>query len=139
MRMLCLHSGSFSGITASLLESWRAEAPDVAITRCDLDEESCGSRLAKVRAASVALRARGLAALAARRGDLLTEARRSRWYMDRMVRSVARLQGASPHDFSLSLQSTVPVIAPLGPHFVYTDHTILANHCYPGGEASVRP
>jgi glycosyltransferase involved in cell wall biosynthesis len=136
--MLVLHHGNFSGINESVIDAWRRAAVcDVAVV--DLAPLSLASWTRKAEAAAVALRTNGAGLLRRGYGGLRGAIKRTAWYAEELEQVVNRTVRTRDVDFTLSMQTIIPVRRPAKPNFVFTDQTILCNLQYPdGAEAAGR-
>ncbi len=135
LRLLWLQHGDFSGINPSLARAWR-DVTNVEIIVVDLIEETLREWRDKARAVPIAWRSMGARLLRRGYGGLRGAVKRSAWYAEELATTVDRICATERFDFSISMQSIVPVLEPRAPNFVFTDHTIRCNYGYPDGAAA---
>lgn len=114
LRMLYFYRRWNSGTNQAVLEAWRHCHPEDELTAIDVDTLVEGG----AKPSSIW---RFFPVCCARR----------------VSHEVARIQRSASYDISLSMGTTIPVLLPKRPHFIYTDHTIRANLYYTGGERKV--
>ena len=133
MLLVSLHS--FSGIAASVLTAWRAAFPGL-VQYYDVSARERGL-LNRLRCAPLAVRRGGPSLLLTRGGRFWTTVDSSAERIIDLEERSRRLREETPFDFALVLSTTFPGYALGRPYFVYTDHPILANRYFPGGEERV--
>lgn len=139
LRMLYFYRRWNSGTNQAVLEAWRRCHPEDEVTAIDVDTLLEGGSRTLIKLASLPrlLRQGGLAAIAPGWGRWGDAIKRSARHARRVSHVVARIQQSANYDISLSMGTTIPVLHPKRPHFVYTDHTIRANLHYVDGERKV--
>jgi glycosyltransferase involved in cell wall biosynthesis len=129
-RLAFYTAGSFSGINPSLLPLLAAAYPELEPAEFDVAVWLRQGRRRQLRTALGVLAESGPRALASRGGFSAALWRSA--YLDRRVAAAGRFLAASGRlAFSFQTQSLFDAGTDGVPHFVYTDHTALANSYYP--------
>jgi len=133
MKMLYLYRGWNSGTPQAFLKAWRTNSPHIDIKTYDVQSTVFKKLKYKLRGLPHAFRQGGIKAVLPGGGRFVNAITHSGWYMRIIIERIEKMQDSEKYDFSLAIGTVIPNINPMKPHFVYTDHTILANAYYPDG------
>jgi glycosyltransferase involved in cell wall biosynthesis len=123
--------GSFSGTNDRLLEHLCRQFPDLDADVIDIEDFKAVNRSDAARLLYSVARDYGL-------GSCLTKSRvnsrviRTAYYFRKIREHLLRRLSRKQYVFTFQTQSLVDASNPGTPHFLYTDHTHLANLTYPG-------
>lgn len=131
--MLYLYSGTNSGTNQAVLDAWRTARPGLEIFPRDMGDLVGDGWRFKPRAVALAIKGDGPAVLLKKRRRFAASVRRTGWMMEEIARITGRLQNERSYDFSFAVGTTLPVMKPRQPHFIYSDLCIKANQLYPVG------
>ncbi|NOX57986.1 MAG: glycosyltransferase family 4 protein [Planctomycetes bacterium] len=137
MQLLVLKRGTFSGITASLLDAWKTGSPQDRLQLCDLDDGFLESPIAKLKALPELVKAGASQGVGKAARNYRQIVSRSRSNLVRLEQSVRDVLSGHSFDAALIMQTMIPMPHSSKPTFIYTDHTILANRYYPDGDAAI--
>ncbi|HEX2967581.1 MAG TPA: glycosyltransferase family 4 protein [Bacteroidales bacterium] len=121
--------GSFSHINESLLTELRKNFPDYEFDVIDMWPDKSGPELS--RAFYYCIREYGKDIILGKKSLMSTFARTSYYFNKRRTYVLENLS-YKKYDFTFQTQSLFDASIPGVPHFLYTDHTHLANLQYPG-------
>ncbi|MBN2589421.1 MAG: glycosyltransferase family 4 protein [Sedimentisphaerales bacterium] len=134
MKLLYLYRGWNSGTNQAVLNAWRLGSPQLDIQAYDLDAIIFQNLKNKIMAMPTAFRRGGIKAIIPGGGRFGDAVKRSKWYMQKIAKEVEQLQESENYDFSLAIGTFIQNLNPGKPHFIYTDHTMLANKYYSDGD-----
>jgi glycosyltransferase involved in cell wall biosynthesis len=126
----CVTCGPFSGVVSSLLPLVANHFPDLEQHRFDVASWIREERRTLLSSLLGVLAENGLSALLGR-SRLRRELYRSRRLGELVSAEMSRRVAAQPHAFTFQMQSLFDASVAGVPHFVYTDHTAMANSYYP--------
>lgn len=133
MRMLYLYSGTNSGTNRAVLDAWKKARPGIEIDAVDVGELAATGWRMKPQAVALAVKNDGPLVLLKKRRRFAASVRRTGWWMQQVARVTASLQQKRSYDFAFAMGTTIPLMRPIQPHFVYSDLCIKANQLYPVG------
>lgn len=128
---LFLTCGSFSGVNASVLPLLERSFSELEPNHFDVADWTHAHRPLFAANVAAAIAESGPRALLGRRSRHESFYRTS-FIQSRISQAMRKRASAHPCGFSLQTQSMFDGSVPGLPHFVYTDHTALANTYYPG-------
>jgi glycosyltransferase involved in cell wall biosynthesis len=129
-----IHSGAFSHVNARLREVLSREFPDACLDSVDTNRLPVWRRYRRPMMALNVMRDYGFkgardVATVNRYGQRTVE------FFEEVRAELSVQLGSRKCDFTIQTQSIVDASQPGIPHFIYTDHTHLANLYYPGFDA----
>ena len=127
--------GSFSGANEHILRHLSLEFPDLEPAVIDLSELRVFRKRDAVRLTWSVAREYGASACMTK-GRMLARMLRTEYAFDALRARVLQQLGSRPFVFTFQTQSLFDASVSGIPHFIYTDHTHLANLSYPGKSAT---
>jgi glycosyltransferase involved in cell wall biosynthesis len=127
--------GTFSGANEHILRHLSLEFPDLEPAVIDLSELRVFRKRDAVRLTWSVAREYGASACMTK-GRMLARMFRTEYAFDELRARVLQQVGSRPFVFTFQTQSLFDASVSGIPHFIYTDHTHLANLSYPGKSAT---
>jgi glycosyltransferase involved in cell wall biosynthesis len=131
-RAAFIQVGSFSGTNASVLELLKRDFPEFEIDVFDVGKSGLVRR-AKISPSLLyhAYKEYGKGLLSPSKRPIANTALKTRYAFDRIRALITRKLTGRVYEFTFQTQSLFDASIPGTPHFLYTDHTHLANLTYP--------